>query len=257
MPRKSSKRTISTMISPVGLIKLGSILSVATSEDAFANRSKPILGPKPKPKINNLTMKSNKNQLTERPVDATFVCTGNTCRSQAAQAISKTLIKNIEKKSNKVPIFKSAALASRNPGSRPARLMRELHKEKYNVNTLGEENHYSRQLNCDTIRASKNIYVMEKKQVAITKKLAKQCGDNKVKISTIDSYDVFDPYKCKGTYGVHTCYRGAYKQLNKAIRRTLVRDGMLKQQNLKQFNKKNFKPNKKSRKGRGKKSKRK
>ena len=176
-------------------------------------------------------MPTEAESIQPQPIDALFVCTGNTCRSKAAEGIAQML--------NKEGKYESSGIRVRKPGTSPASDMRRQLYNEFGVNYLGQKNQYSRQLECNHIFRAKAVYGMNKKSVKEIKKFASQCGNYPGTIATIDDVPVSDPFFCRGKPMKQKCYKHAYQQLGNAVKRQLKKKK--KSQKIKTQKPRNFK----------------
>ena len=220
--------------------------------DTFKTPTKakaPEIGPRPKPSSKNVRFKAApriENQSHKKTTDALFVCTGNTCRSQAAHGVAEAL--------NSKGKYESRGLKVRHPKKEPAPRMRKSVRETFGNNVLGRPEHYSRQIGCKDIQDARVTFVMNDKDLNTAKELATQCGLSNANIQTIDDKAVKDPFFCLGTPQEEACYKEAFDQLHGATKRQLTRLGRLKQKNTQTKNKSGMRQSKsmKGKRGRGK-----
>ena len=252
--RTMPKSIVSRLTTPSSLYKLA-VLSHAFG-DTFKTPSKakaPGIGPRPKTSKKNVRFNNVsriKNHSRKKTTDALFVCTGNTCRSQAAHGVAEAL--------NSKGKYESRGLKVRNPKKEPAPRMRKSVRETFGNNVLGRPEHYSRQIACKDIQDAKVTFVMNEKDLSTAKELATQCGLSNANIQTIDNKPVKDPFFCLGTDKEEACYKEAFNQLHKATKRQLTSLGRLKHHNKQRKNKSRMRKSKGMKgqtRGRGKRSK--
>jgi protein-tyrosine-phosphatase len=250
--RGKPQSKLSSLYTPRGIYKLAAISSVL-AEKMKGSNEKLKFGPKSKTSKKNVRFNvapGIENHSQKKPTDALFVCTGNTCRSQAAHGVAEAL--------NSIGKYESRGLKVRNPKKEPAPRMRKSVRETFGKNVLGRPEHYSRQIGCQDIEDARVTFVMNEKDLNTAKALAKKCGYSTANIQTIDNKSVIDPFFCLGTNREKTCYNEAFNQLHKATKRQLSSMGRLKQNNTQKKNKSRMRKSKGMKgqtRGRGKRSK--
>ena len=245
--RRKPQSMISSLYTPRGMFKLAAISSVLGEKMKNPNE-KSKFGPNPKTYKNvrfNVPL-GIENHSHKKTTDALFVCTGNTCRSQAAHGVAEAL--------NSKGKYESRGLKVRHPKKEPAPRMRKSVRETFGNNVLGRPEHYSRQIGCKDIQDAKVTFVLNDKDLNTAKELATQCGLSNANIQTIDDKAVKDPFFCLGTPQEEACYKEAFDQLHGATKRQLTRLGRLEQKNKQKKNKSRIRQSKsmKGKRGRGK-----